>query len=69
MVSKRRVDFSRLDVRIGKIIDVQKITHNLYEEEIDVGEVVSKTVVSFFIIRNILYLGGSENGKQEVNFT
>nr|XP_018911397.1 PREDICTED: aminoacyl tRNA synthase complex-interacting multifunctional protein 1-like isoform X3 [Bemisia tabaci] len=46
MVSKRRVDFSRLDVRIGKIIDVQKITHNLYEEEIDVGEVVSKTVIS-----------------------
>ncbi|CAH0384858.1 unnamed protein product [Bemisia tabaci] len=47
-VTKRPVDFSRLDVRIGKIIAVQEIAtaHNLYVEEVDVGEAVSRTVIS-----------------------
>lgn len=39
-------DISRLDIRVGKIVEVAKHTENLYVEKIDLGEEKPRTIVS-----------------------
>ena len=47
----RAIDFSRLDIRIGKIVKVEKLddSRNLYEKKVDFGEETTKTVLSGLI--------------------
>jgi tRNA-binding EMAP/Myf-like protein len=47
-VNNKDVDFSALDVRVGKVLSCQKHpdADNLYVEQIDVGEMKCRTVCS-----------------------
>lgn len=46
---EEEIHFGRLDIRVGKIISVEKHPNadSLYVEQVDVGDEKPKTVVSF----------------------
>ncbi|CAH0393345.1 unnamed protein product [Bemisia tabaci] len=50
-VTSKPIDFSRLDVRVGRIRTIQEIVlaNSSYVEEIDVGEKITRTVVSALV--------------------
>ena len=52
------VDVSRLDFRIGKIVEVEKHpdADTLYLEKVDVGEAAPRTVVSGLVNENVQIL-------------
>lgn len=44
--AERRLDVSRLDVRVGRVLSAQSHAHSLSIHEVDVGEPAPRTVVS-----------------------
>jgi len=58
---ERPVDISRLDIRVGKIIDVKRheTAENLYVEQIDLGDPKTRTVVSGLV--NFVPIGEMQN--------
>jgi len=58
---ERPVDISRLDIRVGKILDVKRheTAENLYVEQIDLGDSKTRTVVSGLV--NFVPIGEMQN--------